>query len=156
MGSDMEGMARQPGASGDEVNPDFAQAEHGQKDDRWFRVMRRLIRGRPTLNLFYRMAVAVVGLSVIVIGIVLLPLPGPGWLIIFAGLAVLATEFAWAGRLLSFARHKVLAWTEWMKDQSLLVRGLVGLAGLLLLGAIAYAIWYVNEYGTPGWVPLIG
>jgi uncharacterized protein (TIGR02611 family) len=77
-------------------------------------------------------------------------------LIIFAGLAVLATEFAWAVRLLRFARRRVQAWTRWMKEQSVLVRGLVGLAGLLLLAAIAGAAWYVNEYGTPGWVPLIG
>jgi uncharacterized protein (TIGR02611 family) len=46
-----------------------------------------------------RFVVAVVGFTVIAIGIVLLPLPGPGWAIIFGGLAILATEFIWARRL---------------------------------------------------------
>jgi tellurite resistance protein TerC len=36
------------------------------------------------------------GFTLLVIGIALLVLPGPGWLIIAAGLALLAAEFAWA------------------------------------------------------------
>ena len=135
---------------------DLPASSEQHKDDRWFRVMRRFIRRRPTVNLIYRVAVGLVGLSVTVIGVVLLPLPGPGWLIIFAGLAVLATEFAWAGRLLRFARDKVQAWTRWMTAQSLFVRGVVGLGGLLLLGLIGVAGWYLRQNGTPEWVPLIG
>jgi len=38
--------------------------------------------------------VFIIGLVIVIVGIILLPLPGPGWVIIFAGLAVLATEFA--------------------------------------------------------------
>ena len=34
-------------------------------------------------------------------GSILVPLPGPGWLIVFAGLAILATEYVWAQRLLT-------------------------------------------------------
>ncbi len=45
-------------------------------------------------------AVAVVGVTLILAGIVMLVLPGPGWLAIFAGLAVLAAEFTWAAKLL--------------------------------------------------------
>jgi len=40
-----------------------------------------------------RFGVAIAGVVVIVVGIVLIPLPGPGWLIVFSGLAILATEF---------------------------------------------------------------
>jgi uncharacterized protein (TIGR02611 family) len=84
---------------------------------------------------------------------VLLPLPGPGWLIIFAGLALLATEFAWAGRLLDYARDKVLGWTHWVGRQSLLVRAAIGLGGLLLVAA---AIWlYLATQGVPDWLPLV-
>jgi uncharacterized protein (TIGR02611 family) len=36
------------------------------------------------------------GFAVVGTGIVLLPLPGPGWVIIFAGFAILASEFAFA------------------------------------------------------------
>ena len=88
------------------------------------------------------------------LGIVLIPLPGPGWLIVFAGLAILATEFVWAERLLRFARRKVHGWTEWVTSQSLLVRGLIGLVGLL---CVAGAVWaYVACYGAArlGAVPL--
>jgi uncharacterized protein (TIGR02611 family) len=38
--------------------------------------------------------VAMVGTLLIILGLLLVPLPGPGWLIVFGGLAVLATEFA--------------------------------------------------------------
>jgi uncharacterized protein (TIGR02611 family) len=51
--------------------------------------------------------VAVVGFTVLAIGIVLLPLPGPGWAVIFGGLAILATEFIWARRLRDQARAYV-------------------------------------------------
>ena len=53
-----------------------------------------------------RAGVTVVGFALILAGIVLIPLPGPGWLIVFAGLAVLATEYVWAERALAAARRK--------------------------------------------------
>ena len=43
--------------------------------------------------------VFVLGFTVVVVGIILLPLPGPGWVIIFAGFAILATEFEFAERV---------------------------------------------------------
>jgi Putative transmembrane protein (PGPGW) len=54
-----------------------------------------------------RMAITIVGFAVVVLGLILVPLPGPGWLIVFAGLAILATEYVWARRLLGFAKTKV-------------------------------------------------
>ena len=103
------------------------------------------------LDLTYRIVVGVLGAVIVVIGFVLIPLPGPGWLIVFAGLALLATEFAWAERLLTFARRKVHGWTQWVTRQSLLVRALIGLLSLL---AVAAALWlYVQVYGVPGWLP---
>jgi uncharacterized protein (TIGR02611 family) len=39
------------------------------------------------------------GLTVILVGVVMLVVPGPGLLTIAAGLAILATEFAWAKKL---------------------------------------------------------
>jgi uncharacterized protein (TIGR02611 family) len=105
------------------------------------------------LDLTYRIAVGVLGTAVVVIGFILIPLPGPGWLIVFAGLAILATEFVWAERLLNFARAKVHGWTQWVTRQSLLVRGLIGLTGLL---AVAGAVWaYDVVVGLPSWVPVL-
>jgi uncharacterized protein (TIGR02611 family) len=53
-----------------------------------------------------RVVIAVVGITVILIGIAFFVLPGPGLLIIIVGLAILATEFAWAQGLLHKARER--------------------------------------------------
>ena len=90
----------------------------------------------------YRIGVAVLGGIVLAAGVVMIPYPGPGWLIVFGGLAILATEFHWARRTLHFARSKYDAWTDWLGRQSVLVRlvvlaatGLVVLVTLYLLNA---------------------
>lgn len=104
------------------------------------------------LDLTYRIVIGVVGTAVVVGGLALVPLPGPGWLIVFFGLAILATEFAWAGRVRDYGLAKFRGWTEWVTEQSLLVRALIGLAGLLV---VAGAVWaYVAIQGVPGWLPL--
>src|SRR5436190_20276596 len=54
-----------------------------------------------------RVAVTIAGFAVVIVGLILVPLPGPGWLIVFAGLAILATEYVWAQRLLNYAKTKV-------------------------------------------------
>ena len=51
-----------------------------------------------------RVLVGVVGGVVTLVGVVALVAPGPGWLIIFAGLGILATEFAWAGEVMLKAK----------------------------------------------------
>jgi uncharacterized protein (TIGR02611 family) len=53
-----------------------------------------------------RIAVTIAGFAVLLAGVVLLVLPGPGWLLIFIGLAILATEYVWAERLLKTAKRK--------------------------------------------------
>jgi uncharacterized protein (TIGR02611 family) len=50
--------------------------------------------------------VAVLGGLLTLAGIALLVLPGPGFVLVAAGLAVLATEFEWARKPLSYARRK--------------------------------------------------
>ena len=52
-----------------------------------------------------RVVIAVIGSTVILIGFAFFVLPGPGLLIVIIGLAVLATEFAWAQGLLYKARE---------------------------------------------------
>lgn len=53
-----------------------------------------------------RLAVTIVGIVVLLAGIALLVLPGPGWLVIFVGLSILATEYVWAQRVLKTAKEK--------------------------------------------------
>ncbi len=53
-----------------------------------------------------RIAVTVVGFALMAAGLVFLVLPGPGLLLMIAGLAVLATEYVWAQRALNLAKQK--------------------------------------------------
>ena len=48
----------------------------------------------------WRIIIFIVGMSVLLIGIALLVLPGPAFVVIPVGLAILATEYAWARRWL--------------------------------------------------------
>lgn len=53
-----------------------------------------------------RFAVGLVGVTVVLLGIALLVLPGPAFIVIPAGFAILATEFAWARRALRKLKEK--------------------------------------------------
>jgi uncharacterized protein (TIGR02611 family) len=52
-----------------------------------------------------RIVVLVIGVTVIMIGVALLVLPGPAFIVIPIGLAILATEYAWARRWLRFMKE---------------------------------------------------
>lgn len=52
-----------------------------------------------------RVIIAVIGGTVLLIGIVLIVLPGPAFIVIPLGLGILATEFLWARRWLRKARE---------------------------------------------------
>jgi len=52
-----------------------------------------------------RVLVFVIGMTLLVLGLAMLVLPGPGLLVIFIALALLATEFAWARGLLQRVKH---------------------------------------------------
>lgn len=54
-----------------------------------------------------RLVVAIVGGTTVVVGVVMLFTPGPAMVLIPAGLAILAVEFAWARRLLKRSRNAV-------------------------------------------------
>jgi tellurite resistance protein TerC len=58
----------------------------------------------PNLKVVKRAIVAVVGFSVLLVGIAMIVLPGPAFIVIPLGLAILATEFVWAARLLQKAK----------------------------------------------------
>jgi uncharacterized protein (TIGR02611 family) len=121
-------------------------------DTRW----RRRLAARRSVNHSYRMAVGIVGGLIVAVGLAAIPLPGPGWLIVIAGLFVLATEFTWAERLLDFTRRHVTNWTDWVKRQPVWVRVLISLA----TAAFVYGVLVVTLHMTgvpdwvPGWVPL--
>jgi uncharacterized protein (TIGR02611 family) len=92
-----------------------------------------------------------VGGLIVAFGLVTIPLPGPGWLTVIAGLFVLATEFTWAERLLEFTKRHVKGWTDWVGRQPVWVRLLIGLA----TAAFVYGVLVVTLHmtGVPDWVP---
>ena len=88
--------------------------------------------------------IALVGGIVLVAGLIMVPYPGPGWLVVFAGLAILSTEFAFAKKVLDFARSRYDAWTAWLKRQPLFVKLVVlGVTGLVVVATI----WLLNGFG---------
>jgi hypothetical protein len=56
------------------------------------------------IKIVRRVIISVVGATILLIGIALLVLPGPAFIVIPVGLAVLATEYAWARRWLKKVR----------------------------------------------------
>jgi uncharacterized protein (TIGR02611 family) len=96
------------------------------------------IRANPTGRVALKVGVGVFGGLVVALGIVLIPFPGPGWAIVIVGLAILALEFAWARNLLEFTKRHVQSWTHWIGRQSLPVRAVVGVVGMIFVGAIVW------------------
>jgi len=56
-----------------------------------------------------RVAIAIIGGTVVLLGIVMIVAPGPAIVVIPAGLAILGTEFAWARWLLKRMKEKTTA-----------------------------------------------
>ena len=108
------------------------------------RRFRSRIAENKSLDLAYRITVGIVGALVLALGVLAIPYPGPGWLIVFAGLGILASEFEWAKGALRFVRKRYDAFMAWFSKQSIVVKGLgvlfttvVVLATLWLLGTFA-------------------
>ena len=102
--------------------------------------------------------VALIGAAIVVTGIVLLPLPGPGWLIIFLGLGIWASEFHWAARLLRWVRARFAFWSRWTARWSPVTRRLVTtllIVGLVGAATAGYLAWYGAPAWVPDWVPLV-
>jgi tellurite resistance protein TerC len=62
-------------------------------------VLSRILENKP-YKIVRKVVIAVLGISVLLIGAAMILLPGPAIVVIPAGLAILATEFAWAKSIL--------------------------------------------------------
>lgn len=111
---------------------------------------REKIRAKRGLNLAYRITLGVFGAIVLTAGVIMIPYPGPGWLIVFAGLGLLATEFHWAHRVNVFVKRYYERWAAWLRRQHTATKltvaactGLVVLATMWLIGfAHTAAGWF--------------
>jgi uncharacterized protein (TIGR02611 family) len=132
------------------VTTEDQQQDRPDRKRRWAR-WRDALRDRPAVDFTYRVVVGIVGLAVLGVGILAIPYPGPGWAIVFIGLAILATEFTWARLALKFTRERYDQVMAWFKRQGLWVQALgvaftaaVVLGTLWLLGALAWAAGLVG------------
>jgi uncharacterized protein (TIGR02611 family) len=74
---------------------------------------RHLKRSKP-----YRIAFMILAFVVVLGGLALVPLPGPGWAIVFIGLGMLALEFKWAENLMEKILNRLQAAQEKAKNAS--------------------------------------
>ena len=120
-----------------------------EPDEDW--EWRRRIRANPHTYRIYRWVVGIVGTIVTVGGLVLVPAPGPGWVIVFIGIAILASEFERAQRLLAWGKARLKDWNDWLAPKPLWFKGLVGLVTLALVLLIFYGLFLLS--GLPGFIP---
>lgn len=126
------------------------------------------LHSHPVLALTTKIVVTVVGSLVLLAGVVMIFTPGQGILAIVLGLAILATEYAWAERWLRKARDKAAEAKRRAEEMDPKVRRrrlLVG--GLAVLLAFGAAVVYLATFDWPafavdgwnwvqslaGWVP---
>jgi len=74
------------------------------------------------LRYAWRVVVLTIGMTILLIGLVMIMLPGPAIIVIPVGLAILATEFAWARRWLRIIRSSTERGAEKLKLRSLFER----------------------------------
>lgn len=106
------------------------------------------------MQLFKRFAVTIVGVALLLLGAALMVLPGPGILVIVGGLALLATEYVWARRMLKTAQAQA------EKVQEAAVASPVRTAGTLLFGVallgLGLAMVFLRDVDLPFWSPVTG
>jgi len=102
------------------------------------RLMHRIVRHSR------RVFIAIIGGLIIVVGVILIPYPGPGWLVVFAGFAVLSTEFEIASRTLAWLQAKYDNWVVWLTRQHVSVR----ILALVFTGlVVVMTAWLLNTFG---------
>ena len=89
-----------------------------------------------------KIGILIVGSVVVLAGIALLALPGPGMIVIIVGLVILAQEFDWAQRLLDIAVERAAGATTKLQESTSgkLALGASGL-GLIAAGIVIIVVW---------------
>jgi uncharacterized protein (TIGR02611 family) len=99
----------------------------------WIRVIARNAK---------RLMVFIAGVAVLLAGLAMLALPGPGVLVIILGLVILATEFAWAERVLDRTTSTAAGAANKLTDNRT-GRSALALSGVgMIVGGIVVAIMF--------------
>ncbi|MFK7919377.1 MAG: PGPGW domain-containing protein [Ilumatobacter sp.] len=96
-----------------------------------------------------KVAILIVGVTVVLAGVALLALPGPGMLVIIVGLLILSTEFEWAQRWLDYAVEKTAGATTKVQE-SRSGRILLALSGLALMAVGIAIIVFFSQWIVAG------
>lgn len=139
--SDERGDAVVPtaGKSAGQLTAELAERELGSRAPGF-------IKSSKTLHVSWQVGVFVVGLAVVVAGAAMLVLPGPGWLVIFGGMAIWATEFVWAQLVLRWTRRKVSEAAQKALDPKVRRRNIILTTVGLVIIAVLVGI-YLWEFG---------
>ncbi len=87
---------------------------------------------------------------VLIVGIVTIPYPGPGWAIVFLGLGILATEFRAAQVVLHWVRVRYDKVMDWFGRQHIAVKAL---SALFTAVVVIVTLWLFGAVGlVAGWV----
>ena len=111
--------------------------------------LRERAREHTATKMIWRAGVLLIGLVLVSAGVAMLLLPGPGWASIILGLAVLASEYTWANRLLAPIRHqaaRAAARARTMTPRQQVAMWTVIVAALALFALAGW--WYYATYGT--------
>ncbi len=103
-----------------------------------------------------RGAVTLIGVTILAIGVALIVLPGPGFLVIAAGFAVLATEYEWARGALDKSRDRAMqaieqATQRWWSSALTIATGL----GMLGIGVALIVVESLPFSGLPTGISII-
>jgi uncharacterized protein (TIGR02611 family) len=107
-----------------------------------FKKFRSKMRSNPVTDVAWKSVVATIGVTLLAVGLVMLVTPGPGWATIFLGLVVLASEFAWASRLVAPVRARILKAVSGRKRPRLIWFVIVALVSIAALIATYWV--YIN------------
>ncbi|MGW0158498.1 TIGR02611 family protein [Mycobacterium sp. NPDC003323] len=119
-------------------------------DKRAWARWRDKLRERPMANLVYRSVVGVIGTVVLIVGIITIPYPGPGWAIVFLGLGILATEFRAAQVALHWVRERYDKVMAWFGRQHIVVKAL---SAAFTAAVVVVTLWLFGAVGlVAGWV----
>lgn len=113
----------------------FEAHHQGLKEKRWGALV-----GPGTIAL---------GWVVLMIGLVTIPFPGPGWLTVFVGVAIISLEQSWAKSVLGFGVKAYDKFFAWFHQQNEVVRYSL-VAGLLALILVTFSGLFYGAWAL-GW-----